>query len=119
MSGDEIRDLNLSGVEISYELRFPRVAFLGDSSARGLDENPAMFEADVLIAEMTRLSSRRNDGLKKGGHMRVEDYVDRREKFKNQKIIASHFSVRYPQREIEAEVRKKIPDMLDGRLVLV
>ncbi len=119
LSGDEIRDLNLSGVEISYELRFPRVAFLGDSSARGLDENPAMFEADVLIAEMTRISSRRNDGLKKGGHMRVEDYVDRREKFKNQKIIASHFSVRYPQREIEAEVRKKIPDMLDGRLVLV
>ena len=51
--------------------------------------------------------------------MRVEDYVDRREKFKNQKIIASHFSVRYPQREIEAEVRKKIPDMLGGRLVLV
>ena len=68
---------------------------------------------------MTRLSSRRDDGLKKGGPTRVEDYVDRREKFKNQKIIARRFSVRRPQREIEAEVRKKSPDMLDGRLVLV
>ena len=64
-------------------------------------------------------TSRRNDGLKKGGRSRVEDYVDRREKFKNQKIIARRFSVRHPQREIEAEAPKKIPDMLDGRLVLV
>ncbi len=119
LSGDEIRDLGRSGVEISYELRFPRIAFLGDSSARGLDENPDMYKADVLIAEMTHVSSRRNEIFKKNGHMRVEDYVERQDKFQNQKIIASHFSVRYPQREIEAEVRKRLPDMLGGRLILV
>ena len=119
LSGEEIRDLNLSGVEISYELRFPRVAFLGDSSPRGLDDNPDMFKADVLIAEMTHISSQRNEPFQIPGHMRLEDFVARKDRFENQKIIASHFSVRYPQHEIETRVRAKLPDMLDGRLVLV
>ncbi len=119
LSGEQIRDLNLSGVEISYELRFPRIAFLGDSSARGLDQNPDMFKADVLVAEMTHVSSQRNEPNQTPGHMRVEDYAARRDRFENQKIIASHFSVRYPMREIESRVREKLPDMLGGRLVLV
>jgi len=119
LSGEQIRDLNLSGVEISYELRFPRIAFLGDSSARGLDQNPDMFKADVLVAEMTHVSLQRNEPNQLPGHMRVEDYAARKDLFKNQKIIASHFSVRYPIHEIESRVREKLPDMLDGRLVLI
>ena len=119
LSGAEIRDLNLSGVEISYERRFPRLAFLGDSSPRGLDENPDMYLADVLVAEMTHISQRRNEPFQLPGHMRLEDYVERRDKFQNKKIVASHFSVRYSMREIQARVREKLPDMLDGRLTLV
>ncbi|MGI6401623.1 MAG: MBL fold metallo-hydrolase [Thermoguttaceae bacterium] len=119
LSGEEIRDLNLAGVEISYEQRFPRIAYLGDSSPRGLDENPDMYRADVLIAEMTHVSQSRNEPLHLPGHMRLEDYVERRDKFQNKKIVASHFSVRYSQREIQSRVRDKLPDMLDDRLVLV
>lgn len=119
LSGVEIRDLNLSGVEVSYEVRFPRVAFLGDSSPRGLDENPDMYRADVLIAEMTHVSTSKNEPHQTPGHMRLQDYVDRQEKFQNQKIVVSHFSVRYAQREIENSVRHKFSDMLSGRLELV
>lgn len=119
LTGEEIRNLNLSGVEISYEQRFPRIAFLGDSSARGLDENPDMYRADVLVAEMTHVSQSRNEPFQLPGHMRVEDYVERKDKFQNKKIVASHFSIRYSQREIEARVHEKLPEMLDGRLVLV
>ncbi len=119
LSGPEIRDLNLSGVEVSYEVRFPRVAFLGDSSPRGLDENPDMYRADVLIAEMTHVSTQKNEPHQTPGHMRLEDYVERAERFRNQKIIASHFSVRYAQRDIERSVKHKLPDMLDGRLTLI
>ena len=119
LTGEQIRDLNLAGVEISYEQRFPRIAFLGDSSPRGLDENPVMFRADVLISEMTHLSSQRNEPFQLKGHMKIEDYVARKELFQNQTIIASHFSARYAQNEIEKRVREKLPDMLGGRLVLV
>ncbi|MBQ9812548.1 MAG: MBL fold metallo-hydrolase [Thermoguttaceae bacterium] len=119
LSGPEIRDLSVSGVEVSYEVRFPRIAFLGDSSPRGLDENPDMYKADVLIAEMTHVSTQKNEPRQTPGHMRVEDYVERKDKFQNKKIIASHFSVRYAQRDVENCVKQKLPDMLGGRLVLV
>lgn len=118
LSGEQIRDLNLSGVEISYEVRFPRVAYLGDSSPRGLDENPDMYRADVLISEMTHISTRKNEPDYTPGHMSLEDYVERQDKFHNQKVIAGHFSVRYSQQDIERNVRNRLPDLLDGRLVL-
>ena len=118
LSGEQIRDLNLAGVEISYEIRFPRFAYLGDSSPRGLDENPDMYKAEVLVAEMTHVSATGDDLNQSSGHMSVDDYVERREKFENKTIIASHFSVRYSQRDIERFVKQKLPDMLDGRLVL-
>ena len=35
LSGDEIRDLRLSGKEVTEEIRRPRVAYLGDSSPPG------------------------------------------------------------------------------------
>lgn len=119
LSGAEIRDLSVSGVEVSYEVRFPRVAFLGDSSPRGLDENPDMYEADVLIAEMTHVSLQKNEPFQTPGHMRLEDYVERQDRFHNQKVLASHFSIRYAHRDIEQCVQHKLPDMLKGRLVLV
>lgn len=120
LSGPEIRDLRASGVEITAETRIPRFAYLGDSSPQGLDENPAMYEADVLVAEMTRLDGPVEDVTQsyKSGHLSVGDYAVRRDKFMNKKVIAGHFSIRYSQEEIEEAVRQFLPDMLDGRLVL-
>ena len=77
-----------------------------------------MYRADVLITEMTHIPQG-NDLNPLAGHMQLDDYVNRREKFQNKKIIASHFSIRYSSREIDTTVREKLPDMLDGRLVLV
>ncbi|MDO5308419.1 MAG: MBL fold metallo-hydrolase [Planctomycetia bacterium] len=119
LSGSEIRDLNQSGVEITYEVRFPRVAYLGDSSPRGLDANPDMYEAEVLIAEMTHISDPKHEEVRsRARHMSVEDYAVRRDKFHNQHIIAGHFSCRYSRREIETCVKRVLPDLLDGRLIL-
>ena len=119
LSGEQIRDLSQSGVEISYELRLPRIAFLGDSSAKGLDENPDMYKADVLIAEMTHLTHLRSEPLPASRHMSDEDYKQRQDKFENKIVIASHFSARYSQSDIENCVRRTLPDMLGGRLRVV
>src|SRR5260370_22298747 len=35
LSGEQIRDLRLSGVEVSAELRLPKVAYLGDTAPPG------------------------------------------------------------------------------------
>lgn len=118
LTGEQIRDLNQSGVEISYEIRLPRVAYLGDSTIRGLDENPKMYEADILIMEVTFVApDHRREAIRKFGHIHLDDLLQRRQKFRNKLVIASHFSSRYHEREVEQAIRQKLPDMLDGRLI--
>src|SRR5207237_10544172 len=53
LRGDQIRDLRLSGVEVTREIRTPVLAYTGDTSPAGLDGRPAAFEAKVLITELS------------------------------------------------------------------
>jgi len=119
LPGEKIRDLRLSGVEVTTEVRLPRVAYLGDSSPEGLDANPAMFDAEVLILEVTFVAPRhRKDKIHKFGHMHLDDLLERRGQFRNELIIASHFSTRYHDNQIRRYVEKAVPDLFEGRLYL-
>lgn len=119
LSGEQIRDLRQSGTEVTEERRLARLAYLGDSSPEGLDNCPAMFEAQVLITEMTFVAPRhRKDKIHKFGHMHLDDLIQRRERFRNELIVASHFSTRYHPNQVRQHVSQALPDMLGGRLHL-
>lgn len=117
LPGEKIRDLRLSGVEVTNEIRMPRVAYLGDTRIDVLDEHPELYRSEVLIMEVTFVSPHhRRDKIRKFGHIHIEDVVERRDLFQNELIIASHFSIRYSPKLIERLTRKALPDMLGGRL---
>jgi len=119
LTGDQIRDIRLSGVDVTEERRFPLLAYTGDTSPEGLDNNPALYEAKVLITEMSFVApSHRKDKIHKHGHMHLDDFVERRNRFQNELIIASHFSTRYHDKQVLHYVRKSLPDLLGGRLHL-
>ncbi|HWC91008.1 MAG TPA: MBL fold metallo-hydrolase [Pirellulales bacterium] len=119
LSGNEIRDLRLSGTDVTEERRVAKLAYLGDSSPEGLDACPAMYEAQVLITELTFMSPKhRKDKIHKYGHMHLDDLVERRERFRNEMIVAAHFSTRYNSKQIRDFVAQAVPDMFDGRLQL-
>ncbi len=118
-TGEQIRDARLAGEEVSAERRVPVVGYLGDSAPKGLDENPDLYRANVLILEMTFVAaSHRKDKIHKHGHTHLDDLCQRRDRFENQAIIAGHFSTRYHDRQIRQMVEKAIPDMFDNRLHL-
>jgi ribonuclease Z len=95
----------------------PRVAYLGDSSPAGLDACPAMFDAEVLIMELTFVAAKhRRDKIHKFGHMHLDDLMERRDRFRNELVIASHFSTRYHPNQVRDCITRALPDMLDGRL---
>ena len=78
LTGDQIRDMRLSGVEVAEERRMPLVAYTGDTSPEGLDANPAMYEAKVLITEMSFVApGHRKEKIHKHGHMHLDDFVER------------------------------------------
>jgi ribonuclease Z len=119
LNESEIRNLAISGIEVSREFRLPKVAYLGDSRIQALDENPVMFQADILIMELSFVAKRhRGERIHKYGHIHLDDLVNRRDQFQNGAVIASHFSTRYLDAEIEETVRRRLPNMLDGKLVL-
>ena len=101
LSGDQIRDLRLAGTEVTEEVRVPLVAYLGDSAPAGLDTTRRCTKPKVLICEMTFVAPyHRKDKIHKFGHMHLDDLVERRDRFKNELIIASHFSTRYTAERI-------------------
>lgn len=117
LPGDKIRDLRHSGVDVTHEIRTPLVAYLGDSAPEGLDRCPAMYEAMILITEMTFVArSHRREKIHKYGHIHLDDILERRERFHNELIVAAHYSTRYTDDRINRIIAKKIPDLLDGRL---
>ncbi|MEM7559712.1 MAG: MBL fold metallo-hydrolase [Planctomycetota bacterium] len=119
LEGSQIRDLRMSGTEVSEETRMPILAYTGDTSPPGLDNNPDMYQAQVLITEMTFVAPQhRKDKIHKHGHMHLDDIIARQDKFENELVIIGHFSVRYNAKQVQRMVEKKLPDMLDGRLKL-
>jgi ribonuclease Z len=119
LTNDQIRDIRLAGNDVTEEKRLPILAYTGDTAPAGLDGCPAMYEAKVLIAEMTFVApSHRKEKIHKHGHMHLDDWVERKGRFKNELIIAGHLSTRYHDKQVKHYVSKALPDMLGGRLKL-
>lgn len=119
LPGNEIRDLRLAGEEVTRELRTPLVAYLGDSSPKPFDETPALYQAKILIMEITFVApGHRREKIHKFGHIHLDDVIERAERFENELIIASHFSTRYHDDQIRRIVEKRLPASLRDRLLL-
>ena len=119
LEGSQIRELKQSGKEVTNEVRVPLVAYTGDTSPPGLDNNPVFFESKILISELTFVApEHRKELIHKNGHMHVDDYIKRADKFQNELVIAGHLSTRYNDSQVKRLVSKALPDMLNGKMKL-
>ncbi len=119
LEGHEIRDLKAAGKEVTTETQIPVVAYTGDTNPRGLDNNPEFFTAKTLISEMTFVApEHQSSKIHKHGHMHIDDYVQRRDQFQNDVILASHVSTRYTDAQVKRFFQRTIPDRFDNRLKL-
>ena len=119
LTGEEIRDIRYSGKEVSEEVRKPIVCYVGDSAPVGLDNYPPVFEAEVLITEMTFFRpEHRREKIHKFGHMHIDDIIARASKFQNKLIVLTHFSTRYHERQIKSAVERRLPPEIRDRVHL-
>ncbi|XP_031407569.1 nuclear ribonuclease Z isoform X2 [Punica granatum] len=91
LSGREIRDLRLSGVEVTNTITVPEIAFTGDTMSDFIadSDNVDVLRAKILILE-------------------IVGYAD---KFQNKAILLIHFSARHKREEIEAAVSALEPPL--------
>ncbi len=117
LPGEKIRDLRLSGVAVTREVRTPLVAYTGDTAPAGLDHFPPVYDAKVLITELSFIMpSHRKEKIHKFGHMHLDDLLERADRFKNEVIICAHFSTRYHAQQVERYLEKKLPPGLKERV---
>src|SRR4051812_20882094 len=101
LPGDKIRDLRLSGVAVTREQRTPLVAYTGDTTPEGLDRYPPAYQAKILITELSFVrANHRREKIHKFGHMHLDDFIERADRFQNEVIIAAHLSTRYHAQEV-------------------
>ncbi len=119
LPGEKIKEIRLSGTPVTREVRLPLVAYTGDTSPAGLDGCPAAYEAKILITELSFIrANHRRDKIHKFGHMHLDDFVERADRFKNELIVAGHFSTRYHPNEVRRLLENKLPPQLKARMKL-
>jgi ribonuclease Z len=117
LPGDQIRDLRLGGTQVTREVRTPLLAYTGDTSPAGIDNYPPVFQAKILITELSFIRAKhRREKIHKFGHMHIDDFIERADKFQNELIVAGHFSTRYHPNEINETVLRKLPPGLRERV---
>ena len=60
----------------------------------------------------------RRDKIHKYGHMHLDDFIERADRFKNEVIIAGHFSTRYHPNEVRQLLGHRLPPELKDRMRL-
>jgi ribonuclease Z len=119
LPGERIRDLRLSGVPVTREVRMPLVAYTGDTSPAGMDNYAPVYEAKILITELSFIRpNHRREKIHKFGHMHLDDLLERADRFHNELIICSHFSTRYHPQEVRRLVEARLPPGLRERVKL-
>src|SRR5262249_41154551 len=119
LSGEKIRDLRLSGVAVTREVRTPLVAYTGDTNPIGLDAYPPGFQAKILIMELSFVRpNHRREKIHKFGHVHLDDLIERADRFENEVIICAHLSTRYQPQEVRRIVEAKLPARLRERVRL-
>ena len=108
-----------AGVEVTREVRTPILAYTGDTSPSGLDNNPTLYDTKILITEISFIRpNHRREKIHKFGHMHLDDFIERADRFKNELIICGHFSTRYHPQEVRKLVEAKLPPGLRERVKL-
>src|SRR5262249_49596864 len=117
LPGDRIRDLRLSGVAVTREGRVPLLAYTGDTSPPGLDHYAPAHQAQVLINQLSFIRPHhRREKIHKFGHMHLDDFLERADRFQNELIICAHFSTRYHPQEVRRLLDAKLPPQLRDRM---
>ena len=110
----EIIELRKNNVEITREVFEPLVSFLGDCLGECLFQNPDVFKSKVLILECTFLDKDDEAMSHKKGHTHLDHIVKALEKNRGnitcEKIILTHFSMKYSEKHIREMLSKNIPD---------
>ncbi|MDF1798377.1 MAG: MBL fold metallo-hydrolase [Planctomycetota bacterium] len=117
LSGDEIKARREAGEPVTARIETPLVAFTGDSRIDVLDVEPVLYQAKLLILEVTFLDDRVTvESAREKGHVHLDEVIERADRFQNEAILMTHFSARYNRRQVREILAERLPASLAERV---
>ncbi len=113
----ELAALREAGAALTRREEIPLLAYTGDCGAEIFDAAPDLFGARVLLIECSFLRPEDIARAREYGHLHLQDFLDRAERFENDAVVLTHFSLRYAASEIRERLRN-LPENLAKRVVL-
>ncbi|HEY0788853.1 MAG TPA: MBL fold metallo-hydrolase [Thermoanaerobaculia bacterium] len=118
LPGEELARLRAEGSEVETWIERPILFYTGDTDRRILEQTEAIFDAEVLMFECSFTGEGEEDRAAEYTHIHLSDLWEFAERFRNETIILTHFSLRDSPAEIHARIRREAPGVLRERLVL-
>jgi ribonuclease Z len=117
LPGDRLRQLREAGEELSVEVSVPLVCYTGDTGPAGLDADPAVYQAKVLITELSFARPEHTPArIHAFGHLHLNDFVERAGRFQNELIIAAHVTSRDDPADVARWAADRLPVGLRERV---
>lgn len=118
LPGPEIARRRQAGEDLFDEVERLELAYATDTLARVLDAEPSILRSKVLILECTFLDQRKSlRDTHAGGHIHLDEIIERADAFENQHLVLMHFSQIYKPREVRDILRARCPAHLWERIV--
>jgi ribonuclease Z len=117
---EEIAKRARAGEQVDLFFDRAELCFPGDTRIDVVDQEPMVREARVLLLECTFMETKVSvDKARKGGHIHLDELIERASLFQNEAILLTHFSRRYRSQEIREAIERKIPPELRSRIKLL
>jgi ribonuclease Z len=117
LSGPEIAALRSGGTQITRREERPVFAYSGDCCAEIFQAAPELFRARVLLIECSFLLEEDLPRARAYQHLHLQDFLENADRFENEAIVMTHFSLRYTSEQIRAAL-EALPDRLARRVIL-
>jgi len=119
LTSPEIRTRRERGDSIFDDLEIPLLFYTGDTDRGIFETSEALFRAQVLIIECTFTHDDDHPRAERYAHIHIDDIVNVADRFENDVVILSHFSLRDSREEIASEVERRLPSSLMKRVRLM
>ena len=119
LPGREIAERRKRGDDL-FEIEERReLAYATDTLLRVIDTMPSLLDTRVLILECSFLDERKSiESTHAGGHVHLDELLERADDFRNEAIVLMHFSQMYTPEEVHRTLQRRCPKALWERLVV-
>ena len=116
--GSELAALRREGVRLHEEAEVPILFYTGDTDRGMLEQNDALFKAEVLMIECSFAADGHQSRAAQYRHIHFDDIAGFAERFENRFIVLTHFSKRYSREQAVDLIRRRCPAVLRDRVRL-